>query len=484
MATEGLRVRAARGTIVSAAFLVGLNLLSLARGFVVAGFLTLDDYGAWGVLLAILGAVLWLKDVGIADRFVQQEEDDQAAAFQTAYTLQLIVSAVLALVMGAVIPLYALLIGEGGIVAPGLALAAALPAMALQAPIWVHYREMDYVRQRTLQAVDPVVGFVVTVALAVAGLGLWALVVGTLAGAYLSAAAATASSPYPLRLRLSRLAVRDYAGYSWPLVLASGSAVLIAQATVITSDAVIGLAGVGAIALANNVTRYTSQVDGIVTNTLYPAICRVRDRRDLLFESFVKSNRIALMWGVPFGVAVTLFASDLVHHLIGSQWEPAVTLLEALGIGTALAQVGFNWTAYYRALGETRPFAVASGVVCAAFLVSCVPLLIAFGLDGLAAGTVVLAIAQLWTRVHYIHRLFPRFSILRQGTRAAAPVLPAVAAVLLVRLAAGDGRGGAEALGELALYGVVVAVATALLERRLLAEVLGYVRGRRPAVVA
>ena len=38
-----------------------------------------------------------------------------------------------------------------------------------------------------------------------------------------------------------------------------------------------------------------------MTNTLYPAICAVRDRKDVLFEAFVKSNRLALMWALPFG---------------------------------------------------------------------------------------------------------------------------------------------------------------------------------------
>ena len=55
----------------------------------------------------------------------------------------------------------------------------------------------------------------------------------------------------------------------------------------------------------------------------------MRDRLDLLFETFVKSNRIALMWGLPFGVGVALFASDLVHFGIGDRWRPGVGLIQA-----------------------------------------------------------------------------------------------------------------------------------------------------------
>jgi lipopolysaccharide exporter len=479
-----LRVRAARGTIVSAVWLVGLNVLSLARGFVVAAFLATSEYGVWGVVMTVLGTVLWLKDVGIGDRFVQQREDDQEHAFQVFFTLELAAALALTALMAIVMPLYAAGLGQPSVLAPGLALALTLPGMALQAPIWVHYREMDYVRQRLLQSVEPVVSFAVTLGLAIAGFGIWALVAGGLAGCWLQVAVVLRGSPYRLRLRRPGGAVREYLRFSWPIVVAGGAGLLIAQATVVAGEAAVGLAGLGAIALANNVTRYTGQVDKIVTDTLYPAICRVSDRPALLEESFVKSNRLALMWGVPFGVGVTLFSDDLVRYVLGAQWQPAVVLLQALGLVTAVTQVGFNWTAYFRAVGRTVPFAKVAVITCAAFLATGIPLLLLDGIRGLAIGSVILAAVQLLCRVHYLRKLFPAFSWWRQATRAAAPVLPGVAAVLALRSGVGAGAGGGAAAAELAVYVALVAGATVWLERGLLGEALGYVRGRRPEALA
>ena len=87
---------------------------------------------------------------------------------------------------------------------PGSSCSLAILGVALQTPIWPYYRSMDFVRQRTLQAVDPIVAFVVTVALAAAGAGYWALVIGLVAGSFAGAAVAIAASPYPLRLRWDR----------------------------------------------------------------------------------------------------------------------------------------------------------------------------------------------------------------------------------------------------------------------------------------
>jgi PST family polysaccharide transporter len=467
--------------MISGAWLAGLNLLSLARGLIVAGFLATSEYGVWGVLMAVLATVLWLRQLGFGDRFVQQDDADQTRAFRVFFTLEVGVGVGLSLTMAAVIPLYALLIGEPSVLAPGLAMALSPLLVALQAPIWVFYRDMDYLRQRLLQSIDPVLGLVVTVSLAVAGSGVWSLVIGTLVGSSAQALVALAASPHRPALTRPGKDLREYWNFSWPLLVVSGCGMLIVHGTVLAGEAAVGLAGLGAITLANNVTKYTGQVDKAVTDTLYPAVVRIVERPALLFESFVKSSRLALMWGMPFGLGVTLFADDLVHHVLGSRWDPAVILLQSLGIVTALTQVGFNWTAYFRALGRTRPFATTAIASAATFLAVCVPLLFVFELPGLAAGMLVLAVVQLLIRMHFLRTLFPAFSWWRQAARAVAPVVPATAVVLAIRAAGPDS--GALAAAALAAYVATVAVATLWLERALLREALSYLRGARPSLV-
>ena len=77
-----------------------------------------------------------------------------------------------------------------------------MPAAGLLSPLWIYYRRMQFVRQRALQAIDPSVSFVVTVALAIAGAGYWALVIGAVAGTWTAALVTLATSPYRPRLRL------------------------------------------------------------------------------------------------------------------------------------------------------------------------------------------------------------------------------------------------------------------------------------------
>jgi hypothetical protein len=118
----------------------------------------------------------------------------------------------------------------------------------------------------------------------------------------------------------------------------------------------------------------------------------------------------------------------------------------------------------------------------AAFLTVGIPLLLAFGLPGFAAGVALQALVAVALRAYYLQQIFPGFDFLRHAARSFLPTMPAAAAVLLVRAVA-PGKLGLS-LGELGLYLIVTAGATWILESGLLREALSYVRGSRalPAV--
>ena len=484
-ALEGtsLRAHAARGTVVNAGFEVGLGVLGIVQGFVLAAFLTRRDYGVWGLLSVALGTLLWLKQVGIGDKYIQQDEADQELAFQRAFTLETLVTCAFIPIMAIAVPFFALIYGRSAILGPGWVLVAVLPAVALQTPTWVFYRRMRFVRQRAMLAVGPVVTFVVAVSLAVAGAGYWSLVAATVAGVWAGALAAVVGSPYRLRFRFDRATTRSYVSFSWPLFVASAAGMMIAQVSALASVQVLGLAGTGSLALAATISQFANNVDQLVTGTLYPAICAVRERTDLLFESFAKSNRLAMTCAFPFCLGVALFAGDLVSFGIGEQWRPAIFAIEAFAAIAAINQIGFNWDAYFRARGNTRPLAVTAALTLSAFLVSAIPLLLAFGLDGFCVGVAAMTVVNLLCRSYYLTRLFPGFAMVRHGLRAIAPTVLASAAVLALRLSESGRRTVGELVAELLLFGVLIVGLTIGFERPLLREVRGYLR-RPPAQAA
>jgi PST family polysaccharide transporter len=484
---DELRVRAARGTIVNSAFMVGLAALGLIRRVAVAAFLTREEFGIWGIILATLITLVWLKQVGIGDKYIQQSEPDQEAAFQKAFTLELFLSCAYFAACAVALPAFALAYGQPDIILPGLVLATAVILTAFEMPTLIPYRRLQYARQRVLASVNPVVSIVATIGLAAAGFGIWGLVAGAMIGSVVGAAVCVVTSPYPLRLRFDRQTLREYVSFSWPLVGLGVSGLLVVQGTLLVANHSVGLAGVGVIGLATSIAMFSNRVDGIVSQTLYPAVCAVADRGERLFEVFEKSNRVALMWAMPFAAGVALFAADFVHFLLGERWEPAIGILAAVALSCGVGQLAFNWTVFMRALNRTKPMFVASLLNVAVFLLVSTPAIIAFGLTGYAIGFAATTVVQIAARTYYMRGLFSDFNALRQFARAVAPVVPAAAIVMSARLLTSGERSPEMALGELAVFSIAAVWFTYIFERSLVRELTGYLRGRvagRPAPAA
>src|SRR4051794_35213882 len=168
---RGLRRHAARGTLINSAFQVGLAGLGFLRRLLIAAFLTRAEFGVWGIIITTLITLSWLKDLGIADKYVQQNEPDQEAAFQKAFTMELLLSMGFFVLLCVAMPLYGLACGHAEIILPGIVLALSVPLTAFESPVWIPYRRMQFVRQRSLASIDPVVAFLVTMIAGALGAG-------------------------------------------------------------------------------------------------------------------------------------------------------------------------------------------------------------------------------------------------------------------------------------------------------------------------
>ena len=466
-----LRGRTVRGALVTAAFLILIDGLVVAQGLVVTRLLGPELIGLYGIVTATVMTIVALKRVGIDEAYVQQDEADQEEEFQRAFSLDLGVSAAFAVLLCALAPLVTAVYGDDRLL--GLMLASSyLPiAFALQAPLWVFFRRMDYARQRSLQAIQPAVSFAVTVPLAATGFGVWSLVVGPLAGYVVAVVAAVAASPYELRLRFERATARRYLAFSGPILVATIATLVVQQGQVLAFDAWDGLRAVGFLTLAITVTRYVDRADQIVTATIYPAICAIQGRTEALEELFVKSNRATLLWVLPFTVGLILFAPDLVSFVVGEQWRPAELLIQGLAAASLLQHLGFNWFSFYRAHGDTEPQKVETVAAAVTFVALAIPGLFLFGVEGFVAGRVVSVLVALALRGRYVRRMLPSVRWVQIAAPAALSAATAAAAVLALRLLLwGGGRPLEQAALEVLLFCVVFAALALWRERTLLAE--------------
>ena len=472
----GLRARLARGGLINAAFMTGAEALVLLQGLLATALLGPDAIGLYGIVSTTAVTIVALRRVGTDEAFVRHQAEDEQLEFQRAFTVELGLGLVAALLIAAAAPILAALYDDDQLLALTLAVAYLPIGFALQAPQWIFFRRMDYVRLRTLQAIVPLGTVLVATPLLLAGVGVWALVIGPFAGNALAVIAALRASPYPLALRPDREATHRYLRFSWPIFATSFAMLVVAQGQIALYGLDRGLAAAGWMTLAVTLTRYVDRADQIVATTIYPAIVRVRDRLDLQEELFASASRIGLLLALPFGAGLALFAGDLVEFVLGAEWEPAVPLIVGLALITAAGQVGYTWFSFYRAHGRPQPQAVESAVLAGTFLALAVPGALVAGTTGFLIGRAAGMACVIAVRGVFVRRLLPGVRLGRLALRAAVPAAVASAVVLAARLPGGE-RTGWRAAAELALWLGVLVVTALRLEGPLLRELRGMVRG-------
>src|SRR5215213_4704784 len=192
----GLRTTTARGGVVNAVFLSGAEALVLVQGLLATALLGPGAIGLYGIVATTAMTIVALRRVGIDEAFVQQEAADEEAEFQRAFTVELGLALVAAAGIAACAPVLAAVYDDDRLLPLTLAVAYLPLAFALQAPQWIFFRRMDYLRLRVLQAIVPLGTVVVTVPLLLAGVGVWALVIGPFCAHAAAVLAAALASPY------------------------------------------------------------------------------------------------------------------------------------------------------------------------------------------------------------------------------------------------------------------------------------------------
>jgi O-antigen/teichoic acid export membrane protein len=134
---EELGHRTVRGVAINATFLLIVEAVALSQGLIVARLLGPEEVGLYGIVSITVTTLIALKRVGIDEAFVQQEEADQELEFQRAFTLELGLGAIFAMLIAIAAPLIAAAYGEERLLLLTLAVAYLPIAFALQAPLWI-----------------------------------------------------------------------------------------------------------------------------------------------------------------------------------------------------------------------------------------------------------------------------------------------------------------------------------------------------------
>jgi PST family polysaccharide transporter len=380
----------------------GSHVLTLVTLLLLARLLDPGDFGVVALAWAILSPAMLLQAAGVGQALVHRRAlDDVAAA--SAFVFTLASSLVLYGAAFGIAPLAARLFAAPELTDVMRVMALLLPLRALGTiALTVLERRIDFRGRAICELTAAIVRIAVSVALALAGAGVWALAIGHVAAAgALSVAGILLVRWLPDPRLASTEVLRELLGYG---KFVSGANVL----TVVngaTDNLVVGrLLGAGAVGIYTVAYRLATLPSTIVSQILrtamFTVLCRLREdvaaSRRVYFGNV---QRIALL-AAPIGVALIVAAKPIVLTLLGEPWADAVTPLRILAAYGLVKAVSASSNEVLKAFGlPSLAFAVA--VFETALLVPLVVVLtIWLELPGAALGMLisasVAAVPALW----------------------------------------------------------------------------------------
>lgn len=388
----------ARDRSASTAFLwsfantVSARLGTLAIGIVLARLLGPEEFGTYAVAFIALLAVLSFNELGVSLAIVRWTEDPRDIA-PTVTAISLVTSAVITVAMMFAAGPFASAMGDPE--AAGLVRLLSLCVLingvvATPAALLQRYFRQD--QRMICDQVNVWLGALVSLALALSGVGAMSLVVGRLAGALVSGVMLVAYSPLPFAVGLDVRHVRPLLRFGAPL---AGASIIVFAVGFVDQFAVghiVGSVALGYYVLAFNLASWPVSLFSQPLRSVAPAMfSRLQNNRDAMTESFNRLVKVLAAVALPICVVLAAAAEDVIRFVYGPDWAPAATALRWLAAMAAF-RIFFELTYDYLVVLRRSGTILWIQVVWLAALVPLVTLGVhRYGIAGAGAALVIVA---------------------------------------------------------------------------------------------
>lgn len=419
----------------------------VAQGAQYAGFIVLArmlspaQYGTLASAMLVAGVLALIHEMGLGAALIQRPALSRGHLAACLWT-NVAVGWALAVAVGLGAPAIAGFFRDPAVadvlrvLAIGFPLAAAgvLPRALLE-------RELRFKALGLVEAGAALVNGGLTIALALGGAGVWAMVAGALVGTTLQAGALWAVRRPAPGWRCSRHDVSDLLSFGGNVLGSRLAGYFIGNVDYLIIGRLMGPAALGAYTLAYKLVTWPMlKISHVVLRVAYPAFARLED--DEAFRShYVQLVGTLALVGFPLLTGLALTAPELIPLVFGAHWHDSIFVTQVLcGVGALKALVCSIGTVF---LGRGRPdielrLNILGAVKLPLFILAGAP----WGLPGVAVAMLVSALTGVPFQQYFANRLIGlTWAAYLRGVAAPAGAAIAMAAVLVAWRAASAGVG-------------------------------------------
>ncbi len=410
---SNLKVRAARGGMYMAAMSFGLRPISMILAVILARLLAPADFGLLALAMIVFNMVNYFTDLGMRPTVVQTKEDINKVAH---FAFVIVMAASIAFTMLIILlaqPLTTLLGGSPELV-------DILRWMSLYVTIdglWIIpeallRRDMRFKQLSLSHIPGELASSLIAIPLAIAGFGVWSLVIGQLAGKFLQVIIVWIFYRPWIWLRpqkWDRDIVRGMLRFGLPSMGSGLTKFFQNQIDTLIVGRQLGTTAVG---LYNKAFTLTTRLSDMLTtsifgNVLFPSYSRIQDDKPRMARAYLKSTSMVFLIIVPVSIGLAITAPLLVPILLGPRWVPMIPVWQIFSLYGLTRPISTNSAPIFSASGQPRRNMTASLVLIAVMVPLILLLIDPYGITGAALAVSLANLVAMGFNVYQVNQILP-----------------------------------------------------------------------------
>lgn len=346
-------------------FLVNAGSLSASRTFlalsqvfalpIVSRFLVPSEFGDMAIAMSIVIFGQMLSDAGMGRSLIRQPDYD-AAEWNSVFWLLTGVGGGLSLILVALAPVWVMLFDRPPLLGLVSALAV-LPLLNALAAVAIARMEKDgrFPQLALIRIVAGVIGMVTVLVLAVAGAGVWSLVIQQIVIAAIQTAGAFLYSNFCPSLPRNFTPLRGHIRFASDNVGVSLIFSVQRQGPVLLIGAILGAVPLGLFSMAQRfLTLPRNAVSGPVAQVVFLRMTKVQDEGHKVADIYVASCLLLAVAVFPPMAVLAGSAGSLFPFFLSGTWSPAAMIFALAAPGMMIEVATGSAGVMLQALDRTR----------------------------------------------------------------------------------------------------------------------------------
>ncbi len=380
--------------------------LGLVVGVILARLLPPSDFGLLAVAMVFISFAELVSDLGMGSSIIRLKEIEEAH-IRIATTFSLVMGSLLVVLIWSIAETAADFFGRPQVADMLRVLSVGLWFTSLSAVSrGLLLRRLDFKYLVRVDISAYLLGYAgVAVSLALAGFGVWSLVLGSTASALVTACALFYLSPPKLAFRLPRREAKDLLGFGSGMSLIVSINFLSNNVDSLIIGRFLNPALLGLYTRAMQLcTLPLNRIAATLSAVMFPSFAEIRDERERLKEAYLKVVNLVALISFPLLAGLAMGAKFVILGLYGENWQGATSVLRILSLAGMIKVVTNMAAPVVQATGH--PYAEVRRQILSLLVmtVGCLGL-VRYGIEGAGWAVVIsslvfyLSMAQLAGRI-------------------------------------------------------------------------------------